>query len=127
SLDLVRNVTLITPIDRSQQLKSDMKTVDYHISWFEPLSPNGLIYFYTIVIDQNIHNGPKDERCVGNNIHSINVSLLPRTNYRLRITTYTIARLNNEYGDIKQLNDDSYLLNATNLYYQIFFTTIDLP
>ena len=104
-----------------------MKTVGYRILWLEPLTPNGLVYFYTIYIDQYSHTGPKDERCVGHNIHSINVSLLPRTNYRLRIVTYTIARLNQEYEDNKQVNDDSFLSNATNLYYQIFFTTVDLP
>jgi len=106
---------------------TDTKTVGYHISWHEPLTPNGLVYFYTIHIDQYNQNGPKDERCVGHNIHSINVSLLPRTNYRLRIITYTIARLNHEYDDNKQFNDDTLLLNTTNLYYQILFTTIDLP
>ncbi|CAF1334615.1 unnamed protein product [Rotaria sordida] len=127
SLDLVRNVTLTASIDKYQQLKPDMKTIDYQISWIEPLSPNGLVYFYTIIIDQYSQNGPKDERCVGYNIRSINASLLPRTNYRLRITTYTIARLNNGYDDDKQLTDDSFLLNTTNLYYQLFFTTVDLP
>jgi hypothetical protein len=127
SLDLVRNVELITPIDNSVRLTADMKTVGYRISWLEPLSPNGLVYFYTIHIDQYTQNAAKDERCIGDNIRSINVSLLPKTNYRLRIITYTIARLNHEYGDYKQLSDDSYILNTTNLYYQVYFTTIDLP
>ncbi len=127
SLDLVRNVELVAPIDNSVRLTADMKTVGYHISWLEPLSPNGLVYFYTIHIDQYTQNAPKDERCIGDNKLSINVSLLPKTNYRLRIITYTIARLNHEYGDYKQLSDDSYILNTTNLYYQLFFTTIDLP
>jgi hypothetical protein len=127
SLDLVRNIQLIAPIDNPLELTSDTKTVGYDISWNEPLTPNGLVYFYTIHIDQYSHNGPKDERCVGHNIHSVNVSLLPRTNYRLRIITYTIARLNQEYGDYKQLTEEAYLMNSTNLYYQIYFTTIDLP
>ncbi len=127
SLDLVRNVELIAPIDNPLQLTTDVKTVGYHISWNDPLTPNGIVYFYTIHIDQNSSNAPKDERCVGHNIHSINVSLLPRTNYRLRIITYTIAKLNREYGDMKQLNDDIYSSNITNLYYQIFFQSIDLP
>lgn len=124
----MRNVKLTAPTDLNALRQAvDVKTVDYQISWREPLSPNGLVYFYTIFIDQYTHNGPKDERCVGHNIHSINVSLLPRTSYRLRITTYTIAKLNREYDDNKQLPDDSYLMNTTNLYYQVFFTTIDLP
>lgn len=104
-----------------------MKTVNYQISWLPPLTPNGLVYFYTIHIDQIGQNGPKDERCVGYNVRSINAPLLPRTHYRLKIITYTIARLNNEYGDHKQLTDDSLLLNNTNLYYQLLFTTIDIP
>jgi hypothetical protein len=104
-----------------------MKTVGYQISWLEPLTPNGLVYFYTIHIDQYNQNEPKDERCVGHDVHSINVSLLPRTQYRLKIVTYTIARLNNEYDDHKQLTDDSFLLNTTNLYFQLLFTTIDVP
>jgi hypothetical protein len=127
SLDLVRNVQLVAPIDNSIRLSADMKTVGYHISWLPPLSPNGLVYFYTIYIDQYTNTGPKDERCVGHNIHSINVSLLPRTNYRLKIITYTIARLNHEYEDNKPLTEDANLMNSTYLYYQRFFTTIDLP
>ena len=127
SLDIVHNVTLDALIDKSLSASADMKTVNYHISWLEPLSPNGLVYFYMIYIEQYTQMGPKDERCVGYDIHSVNVSLLPRTNYRLRIATYTISRLNLEYEANQQLKDDSYLLNATNLYYQIFFTTIDLP
>lgn len=127
SLDLVQNVELTAPIDNPLQSTADMKTVGYHISWKEPSTPNGLVYFYTIHIDQYNQNGPKDERCIGHDIHAINVSLLPRTNYRLRIITYTIARLNHEYGDYKQLNDAAYLMNSSSLYYQIFFTTVDLP
>jgi hypothetical protein len=127
SLDLVRNVQLVAPIDNPLELTTDIKTVGYRISWDEPLTPNGLVYFYTIFIDQYSHNGPKDERCVGHDTHSINVSLLPRTKYRLRIITYTIARLNHEYGDSKLLNDEAFAINVTNLYYQILFTTIDLP
>jgi hypothetical protein len=127
SLDLVRNVQLVAPIDNPLELTTDIKTVGYHISWNEPLTPNGLVYFYTIFIDQYSHNGPKDERCVGHDTLSINVSLLPRTKYRLRIITYTIARLNHEYGDSKLLNDEAFAINVTNLYYQILFTTIDLP
>jgi hypothetical protein len=104
-----------------------VKTLDYGISWLEPSSPNGLVYFYTIHIDQSNQNGPKDERCVGHDTHSVNVSLLPKTNYRLRIITYTIARLNHEYDDNKKFIDDSYMFNRTNLFYQLLFTTIDLP
>ena len=126
-MDLVRDVRLVAPMDKSLRLTTEMKTIGYHITWLEPLSPNGLVYFYTIHIDQYTQNAPKDERCVGHNIHSINVSLSPRTNYRLKIITYTVARFNHEYGDHKQLSDDSSILNTTNLYYQMFFTTIDLP
>ncbi|CAF0942255.1 unnamed protein product [Adineta steineri] len=127
SLDLVRNVKVVPPTESSLQLAADAKSLNYHISWLKPLTPNGLIYFYTVNIDQYSQNGPKDERCVGYNVYSINVSLSPRTNYRLRIITYTVARVNNEYEDHKQLNDESFLLNTTNLYYQVLFTTIDLP
>ncbi len=127
SLDLVRNVQLIAPIDSASQLVSDVKTVGYHITWKEPLTPNGLVYFYTVHIDQYTHNGPKDERCVGHTIHSINISLLPKTNYRLRIVTYTIARLNHEYEKDKQPGEDLYLSNTSNLYYQLFFKSISLP
>ncbi|CAF0744080.1 unnamed protein product [Adineta ricciae] len=127
SLDLVRDVQLVASIDNSMRLSTDMKTVGYQISWLEPLTPNGLVYFYTVHVDQYSLNGPKEERCVGHNFHSINVSLLPKTHYRLRIVTYTIARLNHEYGDHKQLTDDSHILNSTNLYFQLLFTTVDLP
>ncbi|CAF3377542.1 unnamed protein product [Rotaria socialis] len=127
SLDLVREVKLTSSIDSALRSTRDLKTVDYHISWLAPLTPNGLIYFYTIFIDQHNHDGPKDERCVGHNVHMVNVSLLPRTRYRLRITTYTISRLYNEYEDKKQLMDESDLANITNSYYQKVFITDDLP
>jgi hypothetical protein len=104
-----------------------MKSFNYHISWLEPLEPNGLIYFYMIYIGQDSSNGPKQERCVGNDIHSINVTLLSRTTYRLRIITYTIARLNNEYGDREQLNGEQHAINSTNLFFELIFTTKDLP
>jgi hypothetical protein len=86
-----------------------------------------LIYFYIIYIGQDSSNGPKDERCVGNDVHSINVTLLPRTIYRLRIITYTIARLNNEYGDREKLNDQQLSINSTDLFFELIFTTKDLP
>lgn len=112
--------------NKAVRVATDLKTVDYQISWQEPLTPNGLVYFYTIFIDQHNRDGPKDERCVGHNVHSINVSLLPRTSYRLRITTYTISKLTNEYEDKRQLTDDSDPSNTTNHYYQVSFLTVDL-
>ncbi|CAF5160202.1 unnamed protein product, partial [Rotaria magnacalcarata] len=78
-----------------------------------------------IHIGQNTSNGPKEERCVGNDVFSINVTLLPRAAYRLRIITYTIARLNNEYGDREQINGDRLSFNSTNLFFELVFTTND--
>ena len=102
--------------------------MDYQITWEKPLAPNGLIYFYTIHLDQESQNGPKDERCVGHDVYSVQVSLLPRSNYRLTIVTYTVARLNHEYDEQPRLfTDEGYPGNATNLYYHLDFTTIDLP
>ena len=126
SHDLVRNVHLVRLIEDSQSLKANTKSVNYHISWFKPLKPNGLVYFYMIYIGQDIANGPKEERCVGHDIYSINVTLLPKTVYRLKIITYTIARLNNEYNYRGQINDVINSLNTTNLYYELNFTTHDL-
>jgi hypothetical protein len=79
-----------------------------------------------IYIGQDSHNGPKEERCVGHDIFSINVTLSPRTTYRLRIVTYTIARLNNEYGDKEQIQDEQNAMNTTDLVFELFFTTKDL-
>jgi hypothetical protein len=117
---------LVASTEDSNHLITNAKTFNYHVSWSEPLEPNGPIYFYIIYIGQDSSNGPKEERCVGNDIHSINVTLLPRTTYRLRIITYTIARLNNEYGDREQINDNQHSINSTNLFYELIFTTKDL-
>ena len=103
----------------------DVKTLDYTISWQAPLTPNGLIYFYTVLIEQQNHNGPKDERCLGHDTHVVNVSLLPKTSYWLRIFTYTLVRFNQEYEDAGSLLDESSLINSTNMYYQLNFTTIE--
>jgi hypothetical protein len=54
------------------------------------------------------------------------VTLSPRTTYRLRIVTYTIARLNNEYGDKEQIQDEQNAMNTTDLVFELFFTTKDL-
>ncbi len=126
SRDIVRNVQLIAAVEDSDPLAANSKSFNYHISWLEPLEPNGLIYFYVIYIGQDRANGPKEEHCVGNDVHAINVTLSPRTTYRLRIITYTIARLNNEYGEREQINEDNYAINSTNLFYEYVFTTKDL-
>ena len=55
------------------------------------------------------------------------MTLLPRTHYRLRIITYTIARLNNEYNDLEEIQDGSLMSNRTDLFYFHIFTTKDLP
>ena len=123
----MRDVQVLSPKENSLHQALDSKTVEYHISWEEPKSPNGLIYFYTVSVDQDNHNGPKDERCVGHDMRDISISLLPRTNYRLRIITYTIARLNREYDDYRALQDEGYVSNTTNSYYQMLFMTIDSP
>lgn len=123
SLDEVRNVEY-TPAVNS--MLSDSKSVEYKISWSEPLAPNGLIYFYTIHIDPVGHNAPKDERCVGADINSVNITLLPRSKYRLRILAHTISRLNREYDEEYLSHFDNSLPNGQNSYYQILFTTIDL-
>jgi hypothetical protein len=107
-------------------LTTNTKSFNYQISWLKPLNPNGLIYFYTIKIGQDSNSGLKEDRCVGNDVHSINVTLLPRTTYRLRIIAYTIARLNNEYGDLEQINDEQHAINSTNLFFELIFTTRDL-
>lgn len=80
-----------------------------------------------IYIGQASHSGPKEERCVGNDVHTINVTLIPRTAYRLKIITYTVARLNNEYKDRELLNDEQHTINSTNLYFELIFSTKDLP
>lgn len=123
--DIVRRVKI-------NQLKAvkqvlDSKSLQYEISWLKPSEPNGLIYFYLISIEQNDNHGPKQEFCVGNDIRSINVTLSPRTQYRLRIITYTIARLNNEYNDLEDIQDGSLMTNRTDLFYYDIFLTKDLP
>ncbi len=127
SRDLVRNVQLVAPVQNSDNLAANAKAHNYHVSWQEPIQPNGLIYFYIISIGQDGSNGQKDERCVGHDIHAVEVPLLPRITYRLRIITYTIARLNNEYGDREQLNDEQQSFNTTNLFVELIFTTKDFP
>ncbi|CAF4649571.1 unnamed protein product, partial [Rotaria sp. Silwood2] len=127
SRDLVRNVQVVAPIEDSHHLTANTKSFTYKISWEEPLEPNGLIYFYIIYIGQNSNNGPKEERCIGHDVYSTNVTLLPRTTYCLRIITYTIARLNNEYGDKDQINGEQSSFNSTNLFFELIFTTKDLP
>jgi hypothetical protein len=127
SLDLVRDVQIFPPLDDAPNRMVDTKTLGYSISWRPPLTPNGLIYFYTVLIEQYDHNGPKNERCLGHDTHVVNVSLLPTTSYRLRIFTYTLTRFNQEYDDAGFLHDETSLINATNMYYQLFFTTIDSP
>jgi len=128
SRDIVRNVNVVASVEDSDHLTADTKSFIYDISWSKPLEPNGLIYFYFIYVGQYINNGAlKRERCVGHNTYSINVTLSPKTTYRLLIITYTVARLNNEYGDRQLINDDLASLNATNLYFELIFTTKDLP
>jgi hypothetical protein len=126
SRDIVRDVQLVAAVEDSDHLTANSKSFNYHISWSEPWEPNGLIYFYVVYIGQDRIHGPKEEHCVGNDVHSINVTLSPRTTYRLRIITYTIARLNNEYGEREQINEEQYAINSTNLFYELVFTTKDL-
>lgn len=125
SKDVVRRVKIIELKEIGKV--SDSKSLEYQISWLKPIEPNGLIYFYLISIEQNANHGPKQEFCVGNDTRSINVTLLPRTHYRLRIITYTIARLNNEYNDLEEIQDGSLMSNRTDLFYFHIFTTKDLP
>lgn len=73
------------------------------------------------------NNNSWDGQCVGYDIYSINVSLLPLTVYHLRIVTFTIARLNNAYGDIVQMDHVPFSLNSTELYFELTFTTKDVP
>ncbi|CAF3486815.1 unnamed protein product [Rotaria sp. Silwood1] len=127
SRDLVRNVQVVASIENSDQLTTNTKSLTYQISWLEPLEPNGLIYFYIIHIGQNSNTGPKEERCVGYDVYSINVTLIPRTTYRLKIIAYTIARLNNEYEDSEQINGEQNSFNSTDLFFEVIFTTKDLP
>ncbi|UJR32168.1 hypothetical protein I4U23_019634 [Adineta vaga] len=127
SNDIVRNVQLIVLPEDPNHLSVNTKSFNYHISWSKPLQPNGLIYFYVISIGQDSVNGPKENRCVGHNTHSINVTLLPRTAYQLRIITYTVARSDNEYKDRQLILDEQYLDNSTNFYFQLRFITEDIP
>ena len=126
SRDVVRNVKIAEFNDNSLPGLVNSKSFQYQISWRPPIQPNGLIYFYMIYIAQNSNNGPKQESCVGNDIRSINVTLSPRTHYRLRIITYTVARLNNEYKDREQIQDESFSSNGTYLFYEEIFITKDL-
>ncbi|CAF1027588.1 unnamed protein product [Adineta ricciae] len=127
SRDIVRNVKLTTLPEDPNRLSSNTKSFNYQISWSKPLKPNGLIYFYVVSVGQDSTNGPKEDRCVGHNTNSINITLLPRTAYRLRIITYTIARIDNEYKDRQLINDEQYSENSTSLYFQLRFITEDLP
>lgn len=127
SRDIVRNVKLITLPEDPHRLSSNTKSFNYQIAWSKPLKPNGLIYFYVISVGQDSANGPKEDRCVGHNTNSINITLLPRTAYRLRIITYTVARIDNEYKDRQLINDEHHSDNSTNLYFQLRFITEDLP
>lgn len=124
--DIVRDVRIIPGSEDIDQTGVTAKAVNYHISWVEPSRPNGLIYFYVIYVAQDRTNGPREERCVGNDVRSINVTLQPGTPYRLRIITYTIARLNNEYGAHEQISEDYYAMNATNLFFEFAFRTKEL-
>lgn len=126
SRDIVRDVRIIPGSEDIDTTGVTAKAVHYHISWMTPWRPNGLIYFYVIYVAQDRTNGPREERCVGNDVHSINVTLQPGTPYRLRIITYTIARLNNEYGAHEQISEDYYAMNATNLFYEFAFRTKEL-
>lgn len=114
-------------MEHSESWSGHTSALNYRITWFAPFQPNGLIYFYFISVKQNSNTGPKEEQCVGHDVHAINVTLLPRTAYRLRIITYTIARLNNEYGDKERLYDEHHSSNNTNLLYEFVFTTQDIP
>jgi hypothetical protein len=127
SRDLVQNVQVIAPLEHSESSSSHTTALSYRITWFAPFQPNGLIYFYVISVGQDSNTGPKEERCVGHEVQAINVTLVPRTIYRLRIITYTIARLNNEYGDKERLHDEHLSPNSTNLFYERVFTTRDIP
>jgi hypothetical protein len=127
SRDLVRNVNVVAPVGDSDHLRANTKSFIYGISWSKPLKPNGLIYFYFIYVGQDSNNGLKEERCVAHYTYSINVTLSPKTTYRLRIITYTVARLNNEYGDRQLINDGLNSMNSTNLFFEFIFTTKDLP
>jgi hypothetical protein len=119
--DSVRNVQLIAPVQNPDHLAARRKS---HISWQEPLQSNGLIYFYIIHIGQDSSNGTNDEQCVEHDIHSVDVPLLSRRTYCLRIITYTIARLNNENGDQEQINHDSHSFNTTNVFVELVFKVI---
>lgn len=127
SRDVVRDVKLTVFPEDPNHSKANTKSFSYHISWAKPRQPNGLIYFYVVSIGQDSLNGPKEERCVGHDTYAINVTLLPRTAYRLRIITYTIARLDNEYKDRSLINDGQYTENGTSLFFQTRFITDDLP
>ncbi|CAF5144554.1 unnamed protein product, partial [Rotaria sp. Silwood1] len=39
SRDLVRNVQVVAPIENSDQLTTNTKSLTYQISWLEPLEP----------------------------------------------------------------------------------------
>ncbi|CAF3315686.1 unnamed protein product [Rotaria socialis] len=123
SRDLVRNVQLTSSADDSDRLTAGERLFLYRISWLEPLDPNGLVYYYMIYIAQNSNNESVQEYCVGYDKYSISVILLPSTTYRLRIITYTIARLNNEYDDRERINGEPSPSNSTNFIFELTFTT----
>ncbi|CAF1675636.1 unnamed protein product [Rotaria magnacalcarata] len=123
SRDLVRNVQLTASANDSDHLTAGEKLFLYRISWLEPLEPNGLVYYYMIYIAQNSNNESIQEYCVDYDKYSISVILLPSTTYRLRIITYTIARLNNEYDDRERISDEPSPFNSTNFIFELTFTT----
>lgn len=124
---MVTNVKVTLPTDDSDATSEEIKSLTYEILWSKPVEPNGLVYFYMIYIGQDAVDGPKEERCVGHDVYSINVTLLPKTTYRLRIISYTSARLDNEYGDKVQGGGEQFPLNSTNSFFELVFTTKDFP
>lgn len=118
---------IAVPIEHSDYTLPQGNALNYRITWRKPVHSNGLIYFYWVSIVQDSHNGLKDERCVGNDRFFINVTLQPRTTYRLRITTYTAARLSNDFVMNESTQDG--LSNSTHkhLFYEEVFETKDVP
>ncbi|CAF4820435.1 unnamed protein product [Rotaria socialis] len=93
------------------------------------------MYMFQVFACHNVSKQPLSDACSLNGIilavrtkpGDLDVPLLPRTTYRLRIITYTIARLNNEYEDREKINDDSHSFNTANLFVELVFTTKDFP